>query len=84
MKKLMLAVALSLVFGGVAFAKPNMVKGAKCSTCHTEAMGKKTNVSKAAQDMVKAAGDKKCADCHGASADGMKLTCTNEKECKKK
>jgi hypothetical protein len=84
MKKLILAIGLSLVFGGVAFAKPGMVKGAKCAACHTEAMGKKTNVSQVSQDMQKKFADKKCADCHGATADGMKLTCTDPATCKKK
>lgn len=84
MKKLILAVALCFAFGGLAYAKPGMVKGAKCAACHTEAMGKKTNVSEKAAAMAKKFGaDKKCAECHGASADGMKLACTSEKDCKK-
>ncbi len=84
MKKLIMVLGLSLMTSGVALAKPNMVKGAKCVACHTEAMGKKTNVSPAALDMVKKYPGQKCADCHGASEDGKKLTCTNPKVCKKK
>lgn len=83
MKKLMLAIGLTLAFGGMAYAKPGSVKGAKCVACHTEAVGKKTNVSETAQAMVKKNADKKCADCHGASQDGTKLTCTNPEACKK-
>jgi hypothetical protein len=78
MKSLVLALALSLVCANVAFAKPGMVKGAKCSACHTEAAGKKTNVSAKAQEMQKKFADKKCADCHGASEDGNKLTVTKK------
>jgi len=83
MRKLILALALSVAFGGVAFAKPGAVKGAKCVACHTEGMGKKTNVSEASQAMVKKFAGQKCADCHGASEDGKKLTCTDPKTCKK-
>lgn len=83
MKRLILAVALSLAFGGMAIAKPGTVKGAKCAACHTEAMGKKTNVSETSQAMVKKFAGQKCAECHGAAADGMKLTCTDPKTCKK-
>jgi hypothetical protein len=83
MNKLILVPALSLLLGGVALAKPNMVKGTKCIACHTEAAGKKTNVSPTALDMLKKYPDKKCTDCHGASEDGKKLTCTNPKVCKK-
>jgi nitrate/TMAO reductase-like tetraheme cytochrome c subunit len=84
MKKLIMALGLTLALGGVATAKPTFVRGAKCVTCHTEAMGKKTNVSPASQDMLKKYPGQKCADCHGASEDGKKLTCTNPKVCKKK
>ena len=84
MKSLVLALALSLVCANVAFAKPGMVKGAKCVACHTEAAGKKTNVSQVSQDMKKKFADKKCADCHGASEDGTKLSCTDPATCKKK
>ena len=83
MKKLILAIGLTLAFGGMAIAKPGTVKGAKCVACHTEAVGKKTNVSETAQAMAKKNADKKCADCHGASEDGTKLTCTDPKVCKK-
>jgi hypothetical protein len=78
MKSLMMAMALSLVFANVALAKPGMVKGAKCVACHTEPVGKKTNVSAKAQEMQKKFADKKCTDCHGASADGNKLTVTKK------
>lgn len=84
MKSLVLAVALSLVCANAAFAKPGTVKGAKCVACHTEAAGKKTNLANAAQEMQKKFADKKCADCHGASEDGTKLTCTDPATCKKK
>jgi len=83
MKKWFMVLGLSLAFGGPALAKPTTVKGAKCITCHSEAMGKKTNVSAQAKDMVKKYPGKKCSECHGASQDGKKLTCTNEKLCKK-
>jgi hypothetical protein len=84
MKKLVMVLGLSLALGGVALAKPSFVKGAKCVACHTEAMGKKTNVSPQAAEMLKKYPGKKCADCHGASEDGKKLTCTDPKLCKKK
>lgn len=83
MKKLIMVLGISLALGGVALAKPSFIKGAKCSVCHTEAMGKKTNVSPKAAEMLKKFPDKKCADCHGVEADGKKLTCTNPKFCKK-
>jgi hypothetical protein len=83
MKKLAMVLGFTLALGGMALAKPSFVKGAKCSVCHTEAMGKKTNVSEKAQEMLKKFPDKKCADCHGASEDGKKLTCTDPKLCKK-
>jgi len=84
MKKLAMVLGLSLALGGVALAKPSFIKGAKCVACHTEAMGKKTNVSPQAAEMLKKYPGKKCADCHGASEDGKKLTCTDPKLCKKK
>lgn len=84
MKTWIMVLGLSLTTTGVAFAKPNMVKGAKCVACHTDAMGKKTNVSAKSQEMLKTYPDKKCAECHGASDDGKKLTCTDAKLCKKK
>lgn len=84
MKKLLMVLGLSLAIGGVASAKPNVVKGAKCVACHTEAMGKKTNISPKSVEMVKKFADKKCADCHGAAADGKTLTCTDPVTCKKK
>ena len=83
MKKLILAAALSFVFGGMAYAKPAFVKGAKCVACHTEAMGKKTNVSDTAKAMLKKYPDQKCADCHAPADGGKKLACTDEKACKK-
>jgi hypothetical protein len=83
MKKSIMVLGLSLAFSGVALAKPTFVKKAKCVACHTQAVGKKTNVSKEAQDMLKKYPGQKCADCHGASEDGKKLTCTNPKVCKK-
>jgi hypothetical protein len=83
MKKLLMVLGLSLAIGGVGFAKPNFVKGAKCITCHTQAMGKKTNVSPKSAEMLKKFPDKKCSDCHGASPDGKSLTCTDPKLCKK-
>lgn len=84
MKKLIMVLGLSLMTSGVALAKPNLVKGAKCVACHTEAMGKKTNVKPESLEMLKKYPDKKCADCHGVSADGKQLTCTDPKLCKKK
>ena len=84
MKKLAMVLGLSLALGGVAFAKPNFVRGAKCVACHTAAMGKKDNVSPVSKDMMKKYADKKCADCHGVGADKTKLTCTDAKLCKKK
>jgi nitrate/TMAO reductase-like tetraheme cytochrome c subunit len=84
MKKLIMVLGLSLAIGGVALAKPTFVKGAKCVTCHTEAMGKKTNVSPKAAEMLKKFPDKKCSDCHGIEDEGKKLTCTDAKLCKKK
>jgi hypothetical protein len=83
MKKLIMVLGLSLAIGGVALAKPNFVKGAKCVACHTEAMGKKTNVSPKSAEMMKKFADKKCGDCHGPAADGKTLTCTDPKTCKK-
>jgi len=83
MKKLIAVLGLSLAIGGVALAKPNFVKGAKCTVCHTEAMGKKTNVSPKSAEMLKKFADKKCADCHGAGPEGKTLTCTDAKLCKK-
>ncbi len=83
MKKLVMVLGLSLALGGIALAKPSFVKGAKCVACHTEAVGKKTNVSPQAAEMLKKYPGKKCSDCHGASEDGKKLTCTDPKTCKK-
>ncbi len=83
MKTFMTVIGLSLALSGAAFAKPSFVKGAKCVACHTEAMGKKTNVGEKAKEMVKKYPGQKCSDCHGASEDGKKLTCTNPKVCKK-
>jgi|GEM_PF-4480458 len=83
MKKLIMVLGLSLALGGVATAKPSFVKGAKCSNCHTAAVGKKTNVSPTSAEMVKKYPGKKCGDCHGVDAD-KKLTCTDAKLCKKK
>ena len=83
MKKLIMVLGLSLAISGVALAKPGFVKGAKCVVCHTEAVGKKTNVSTVSAEMLKKYADKKCADCHGAGEDGKKLTCTDAKLCKK-
>ncbi len=83
MKSLILAVALSLACVNAAFAKPGMVKGTKCIACHTEVAGKKTNVSEVSQEMQKKFADKKCADCHGATPEGNKLTCTDPTACKK-
>ena len=80
---MIMVLGLSLALGGVALAKPSFVKGAKCVVCHTEAVGKKTNVSPQSAEMLKKYPDKKCADCHGASEDGKKLTCTDPKVCKK-
>jgi hypothetical protein len=84
MKQLIMVLGFSLVMGGAALAKPNMVKGAKCVACHAEAVGKKANLLPASQEMLKKYADKKCADCHGVSEDGKKLTCTNAEFCKKK
>jgi hypothetical protein len=84
MKKLIMILGLSLAFAPVALAKPSFVKGAKCVACHTEAVGKKANVSTQSQEMLKKYPGQKCADCHAANEDGKKLTCTNEKVCKKK
>ena len=84
MKKLIMVLGLSLGLAGVAMAKPSFVKGAKCVACHTEAVGKKTNVSTQSQEMLKKYPGQKCSECHAASEDGKKLTCTNEKLCKKK
>jgi hypothetical protein len=84
MKYLLMVLGFTLAIGGAAVAKPNKVKGAKCVACHTAAVGKKTNVSKTAQEMVKKYPGQKCTDCHGPSEDGKKLTCTNPKVCKKK
>ena len=84
MKDLLMVLGLSLALGGIAQAKPNLVKGAKCVACHTEAIGKKTNISPTALDMKKKYPDKKCTECHGVSDDHKKLTCTNAKLCKKK
>lgn len=84
MKRLLMVLGFTLALGGVAAAKPNFVKGAKCVTCHTAAVGKKTNVAPNAQEMLKKYPGQKCADCHGHSEDGKKLTCTNPKVCKKK
>jgi cytochrome c2 len=84
MKKLIMVLGLSLAIGGVALAKPSFVKGAKCVACHTEAVGKKTNVGPTAAEMLKKYPDKKCADCHGVGEDPKKLTCTDAKLCKKK
>ncbi len=83
MKKLIMVLGLTLALGGVALAKPGFVKGAKCVACHTEAVGKKTNISPKSAEMLKKYPGKKCADCHGASEDGKKLTCTDPKLCKK-
>jgi len=83
MKTLITILGFSLALGGVALAKPYFVKGAKCVACHTEAMGKKTNVGEKAQEMLKKFPGQKCGDCHGASEDGKTLTCTNPKVCKK-
>jgi nitrate/TMAO reductase-like tetraheme cytochrome c subunit len=84
MKKSIMVLALSVAFASVALAKPAFIKGAKCITCHTEAMGKKTNVSAPSLEMVKKYPGQKCADCHAASEDGKKLLCTDAKLCKKK
>lgn len=81
--KLVLAFALSFLFGGMAAAKPGFVKGAKCIACHTEAMGKKTNVSEKSQAMAKEQAGKKCSDCHTAGAEGKSLLCEGGKACKK-
>ena len=83
MKKLLMVLGLFLALGGSAFAKPSFVKGAKCLACHTEAVGKKTNVGQKSREMLKKYPEQKCADCHGPSEDGKKLTCTNPKVCKK-
>jgi hypothetical protein len=83
MKKLLVVLGFSLTFAGVAVAKPSFVKKAKCVACHSEAVGKKTNVSKESQEMLKKYPGQKCADCHAASEDGKTLTCTNPKVCKK-
>jgi hypothetical protein len=83
MKKLIMVLGFSLALGGVALAKPTFVKKAKCVACHSEAVGKKTNVSTESQEMLKKYPGQKCADCHAASEDGKKLTCTNPKVCKK-
>jgi hypothetical protein len=83
MKKLIMVLGFSLALGGAAVAKPGFVKGAKCVACHTEAVGKKTNLQPVSADMLKKYADKKCADCHGAGEDGKKLTCTDAKLCKK-
>jgi cytochrome c len=84
MKTLIMVLGLTLSFGGVALAKPSFVKRAKCVACHTAGMGKKTNVSPQSAEMLKKYPSQKCAECHGASEDGKKLTCTNPKLCKKK
>lgn len=84
MKTWIMVLGFFLTTTGVAFAKPNMVKGAKCIACHTEVMGKKTNVNAKSQEMLKTYPGQKCAACHGASEDGKKLTCTDPKTCKKK
>jgi hypothetical protein len=84
MKKLIMILGFSLASSGAALAKPNLVKGAKCVACHTEALGKKTNVKPIAAENVKKFAGKKCADCHGASEDGKTLTCTDAKLCPKK
>ncbi len=83
MKTLITVLGLSLALSSAAFAKPGFVKGAKCVACHTEAMGKKSNVGEKSKEMLKKYPGQKCADCHGASEDGKKLTCTNPKVCKK-
>ena len=53
MKKSIMVLGLSLAFSGVALAKPTFVKKAKCVACHTQAVGKKTNVSTQSLDMKK-------------------------------
>ena len=83
MRKLLLIFVFTLASNGVVLAKPNFVKGARCVACHTEAVGRKSNLGSKAQEMLKEHPDKKCASCHGVSADGKKLTCIDPKACKK-
>jgi mono/diheme cytochrome c family protein len=83
MKMLIPVLGFCLALSGSALAKPNMVKGAKCIACHTEAAGKKTNVGEKSKEMIKKYPGQKCAECHGPNEDGKKLTCTNPKVCKK-
>lgn len=84
MKKLFMVLGISLVMAGAAQARPSLVKGAKCSACHTEAGGKNTNLSEKSKEMLKRFPGQKCADCHGTTEDGKKLTCTQPKLCKGK
>jgi Cytochrome c7 and related cytochrome c len=84
MKKLIMILGFSLASSGIALAKPNVVKGAKCVACHTEAIGKKTNLSPASAEMLKKYPGQKCAECHDKNEDGKKLTCTDPKTCKDK
>ena len=84
MRKFIMVLGFSVAMSGVALAKPNSVKGAKCVACHDAPMGKKTNVSAKSAEMVKQFPGKKCSECHGPGPDGKKLTCTDAKLCKKK
>ena len=72
MKKLVLLLALSFAFGGVALAKPAFVStGMTCKSCHDGAPKKGGKMTAKAECMKEKVGAN-CAECHtkGEAAKG--------------
>jgi hypothetical protein len=63
--KLALALVLAFLASGTAYARPDAVPGAACTTCHKAMPPTKTNLSPVATAMFATHKDiAKCKECH--------------------
>jgi len=71
--KIALVLGFALLAGGTAYAKPDAVPGAACTTCHKGMPPSKTNLNPLAAAMYATHKDlAKCKECHMKGA-GDKL-----------
>jgi len=73
MKKLAFAVGIAFLMSGMAYAKPDIVPGVGCPTCHVGKPTDKKLTEKAAAMLAQYKDTKTCKGCH-AKADGGKMT----------
>jgi len=73
MKKLAVAVGVAFLMSGMAYAKPDVVPGVGCPTCHVGKPTDKKLTEKAKEWLGKVKDTSKCKDCH-AKGEGGKMT----------